>query len=317
MGAKGGHFGRRFPRLRVEGHNRLKSKAKCATLLSLFLGVPRLHARLDWVLLFGSSMTLVSFFVLLKWCLPKENPFKVVWSCLREHALQTHSLFYALTLLGIIFLDILETKFDQIITQYLRWDFTSLFLRIEGSAGELFQLFHSIPLTYVLSVVYLYVFPVMGVVAVLVAYHEGEKTIGRKIFWGSIFNYVLILPFYILVPVSERWAAGDGQVLLLMDQISPLLIQGLRPMSGMNNCFPSFHTSLAITFALVISQSGNKRLRRTILVLSGLVVYSTLYLGFHWALDVFAGVVFASFCTLLATWAVENFRLELVFYRAR
>ena len=52
-------------------------------------------------------------------------------------------------------------------------------------------------------------------------------------------------------------------------------------------------------------------------VLAGLVVYSTLYLGFHWVLDAFAGVVFAAACALLATYAVENFRLELVFSRTR
>lgn len=276
-----------------------------------------MFAHIDWVLLFGGSLTAAFLFLLLKWCLPKANPFGLTWRILRDHASQTHALFYGLTLLGIIFLDILETKYDEVITQHLKWDFTSLFLHVEGNAGELFQLIHFPALTYALSVVYLYVFSVMGVVAVLATYHGGEQVLGRKIFWSAIFNYVLILPFYILVPVSERWAVGSGEVSLLMNQISPLLIDGLRPMSGLNNCFPSFHTSLAISIALILSKSANKRLRRTMYALSALVVYSTLYLGFHWVLDVFAGVLFASACTLLATWAVENFRLELVLYRAR
>lgn len=110
---------------------------------------------------------------------------------------------------------------------------------------------------------------------------------------------------------------GDGEVTLLMNNLSPLLIEGLRPLSGLNNCFPSFHTSLALSYALLISPSANRRLRRSMLVLSGLVCYSTLYLGFHWVLDAFGGVVFAAVCSLLATWAVENFRLELAFSRAR
>jgi membrane-associated phospholipid phosphatase len=130
-------------------------------------------------------------------------------------------------------------------------------------------------------------------------------------------NYVLILPFYVLVPVTERWAVGDGEVSLLMNQISPLLIQTLRPLSGLNNCFPSFHTSMAVSIALILSKSASKRLRRTMYVLAALVIYSTLYLGFHWILDVLAGVLFGAGCTFLASAAVERFRLEFVLYRTR
>lgn len=273
-------------------------------------------AHLDFVFLIGGGLTAISYLLLLKWCVPNANPFRLTWTYLRDHATQTQALFYALTLFGIIFLDILETKYDDVVTQHLRLDFTSLFLHVEGSAGQLFQIIHAPSLTYALSFVYLYLFPVIGVVAVLATYHGGEKELGRKIFWAAIFNYVLILPFYILVPVAERWSV-DNDVTLLMNQISPLLIEQLRPMSGLNNCFPSFHTSLAVSIGLILSNSASKRLRRTFYAITALVIYSTLYLGFHWVLDVFGGVLFASFCTLLATWAVENFKLELVFYRAR
>ena len=272
---------------------------------------------LDFVLLLGFCLTAFSLLVLLKCCLPSESPLTIIWRFVKEHAFSSQSLFYLLTLFGIMFMDILETRYDALITQYLKWDFTPLFLHIEGPATALFQVVHFPMLTYVLSAVYLYVFPVMGIAAVLITHYEGERTLARKLFWATVFNYVLILPFYILVPVAERWAAGDGQVTLLMNNISPFLIQGLRPLSGLNNCFPSFHTSLALSYGLLISGSSNVKLRRAMLFLAGLVVYSTLYLGFHWVLDVFGGVLFAAMCTILATWAVENFRLELVFYRAR
>jgi membrane-associated phospholipid phosphatase len=271
----------------------------------------------DIVLVLGLASCVLALAVLLKFYLPKRSPFTVTWDLVREHAWSTQSLFYLLTLAGIICLDILETKYDASITQFLHWDFTSLFLRLEGSAGALFQVVHFPLLTYGLSVLYLYVFPVMGIAAVMACAAEGRGDISRKIFWAAVFNYVLILPFYLLVPVSERWGAGDGQVLLLMNEISPLLIQGLRPLSGLNNCFPSFHCSLALTFALITSASPNKRLRRTTLTLALLIVFSTLYLGFHWVLDVFAGALFAAGCSLLATWAVERYPMELALFRAR
>jgi membrane-associated phospholipid phosphatase len=278
--------------------------------------VSLLH-HMDWVLLMGSGLTALSLLGLLKWSMPARNPFRLIWDFVRRHAVSQESLFYALTLLGIMFLDILETRYDAVITEHLHWDFTPLFLQIEGPATGLFQLIHATWLTYALSAVYLYVFPVMGVVAMLAAYYSDEKTLARKLFWVTVFNYVLILPFYILVPVSERWAVPDNEVALLMNQLSPLLIEGLRPLSGLNNCFPSFHTSLATSFALLMSESSNRRLRRTMYFLAGLVFYSTLYLGFHWVLDAFAGVVFAAACSLLATWAVERYPMELAFLRSR
>lgn len=272
---------------------------------------------MDEILVLGFCLTLLSLLALLLWLQPRRGPVGLIASFIREHALSQSALFYLLTIAGIIFLDILETRFDEEITAYLRWDFTPLFLQIEGRTGELFQLFRFPLLTWFLSAVYLYVFPVMGVTAVLAAWANGEKTLARKIFWGSVFNYVLILPFYILVPVSERWAAGDGSVGLLMNDLSPVLIEGLRPLSGLNNCFPSFHTSLAVTYAFLLTESSDLRLKRTMTLLAALVVYSTLYLGFHWVLDAFAGVLFAAACTLLATYAVENYPLELAFLKSR
>lgn len=272
---------------------------------------------MDEILVLGFCLTLLSLLALLLWLQPRRGPVGLIGSFIREHAFSQSALFYLLTIVGIILLDILETRFDAEITAYLRWDFTPLFLQIEGRTGELFQLFRSPLLTWILSAVYLYLFPVLGVTAVLAAWANGEKTLARKIFWGSVFNYVLILPFYILVPVSERWAAGDGAVSLLMNDLSPVLIEGLRPLSGLNNCFPSFHTSLAVTYALLATESGDRRLRRTLTLLAALVVYSTLYLGFHWVLDAFAGVLFAAVCSLLATYAVENYPLELAFLKSR
>jgi membrane-associated phospholipid phosphatase len=269
------------------------------------------------VLLLEAVMSGLCFLLLLKWCVPGASPLQIVWDFAREHAVSRQSLFYLLTLLGIMFLDLAEVRYDGIITHHLGWDFTNFFLRIEGPATALFQAVKIPWLTYAMSAVYLYIFPALGFVAVIATYHGGERDLARKLFWGTIFNYILILPFYILVPVSERWAASDGQVSFLMNEVSPFLIEGLRPLSGLNNCFPSFHCSLALTFALLLSQSANGRLRGTMVVMTALVVASTLYLGFHWVLDILGGVVFAAGCTLLATWAVDNLKLELVLQRAR
>ena len=308
-------MGRRRTGLRIIIHGDKNASGGVTRTLSNRGAMPLDHP--SWIPLYGYALTALSFLCLLKWCLPRTNPFVFLGQCVRDHAARVHTMFYVSALLAIITLDILETRYDDAITRGLHWDFTPLLFRMEGSAARMFQIFNCSALTYFLSVIYLYVFSVMGIVAVLATYQLGEKTLGRKLFWATVLNYVLILPFYVLVPVTERWAVGDGEVKLLMNQISPLLIQTLRPLSGLNNCFPSFHTSMAVTIALILSQSASKRLRRTMYVLAALVIYSTLYLGFHWILDVLAGVLFGAGCTYLASAAVDKFRLEFVLYRTR
>lgn len=271
----------------------------------------------DLIFLVGLALTLGAFWGMVAFCLPRTSVFGLLWAVLRRHATDWIWVFYAATLAGIILLDILETRADAAITAHLGRDFTPLFLSLEGGATALFQCVDHPALTALLSGVYLYVFPVMGVAALAITYWGEEYALTRKIFWGAILNYLLILPFYILVPVSERWVASDGAVRLLMDELSPLLLATLRPLSGLNNCFPSFHVSLAFTIAIVCSASANLRLRRTMQVLAWAVLLSTLYLGFHWTLDVLGGILFGAGCSVLASWAVEKRPLEAVLLRVR
>jgi len=43
--------------------------------------------------------------------------------------------------------------------------------------------------------------------------------------------------------VPERWAYPESHAVLLSDLWSTRLIETIRPISGLDNCFPSFHIS--------------------------------------------------------------------------
>ena len=73
----------------------------------------------DLVLLLEAVLSGFSLLVLLKWCVPEASPLQIVWGFAREHAMSRRSLFYLLTLLGIMFLDIAEVRYDGVITQHL------------------------------------------------------------------------------------------------------------------------------------------------------------------------------------------------------
>ena len=81
---------------------------------------------IDGIPFFGAALTGLFLLVLIKACVPKVSPVRVIRGLVREHSLSPTFLFYVLMLLGIIFLDILETRFDDVITQHAPRDYTGL-----------------------------------------------------------------------------------------------------------------------------------------------------------------------------------------------
>ena len=77
-----------------------------------------------------------------------------------------------------------------------------------------------------------------------------------------------------MLPVPERWAYPDSHAVLLSDLWSTRLIETIRPISGLDNCFPSFHMSGTIALVLVWYRLGLP-FRHTIACLGAAVALST------------------------------------------
>ena len=102
-------------------------------------------------------------------------------------------------------------------------------------------------------------------------------------------DYAISLPFFLFFPVPERWAYPESGAILLSDLWAPKLIEIFRPFSGLDNCFPSFHVSLAVVM-VALAFHYHLRFRWSALFLGLLVALSTLVLGIHWLTDVAAGL---------------------------
>jgi len=102
-------------------------------------------------------------------------------------------------------------------------------------------------------------------------------------------NYAISLPFFLFFPVPERWAYPESGSILLSDLWEPFLIEAFRPISGLDNCFPSFHVSLTVAMVGLCFVFG-LRFRWSALWLGLLVIVSTSVLGIHWVTDIGAGV---------------------------
>ncbi|MGV7222453.1 MAG: phosphatase PAP2 family protein [Nitrospinales bacterium] len=128
-------------------------------------------------------------------------------------------------------------------------------------------------------------------------------------------NYALSLPFFIFFPVPERWAFPDANTILLSDLLSVYLIEFIRPISGLDNCFPSIHTSFTIII-IFACYHFNTRFSKTVLFLGITILFSTIILGIHWMADVMAGIAMGvlsvSFAIILDQKLAGNTKRQIV-----
>lgn len=150
------------------------------------------------------------------------------------------------------------------------------------------------------SLSYFVVFPVLllGTAAALVR----RKQVGPfRVFTLALTgNYLLSLPFFLFFPVPERWAYPAANATLWSDLLSTHLIEMIRPISGLDNCFPSVHVSFSI-ITLITAYRFRLWYRHSIACLALTVVLSTFALGIHWLPDLAMGSVMAVLAFGLAT----------------
>jgi serine/threonine protein kinase/membrane-associated phospholipid phosphatase len=102
-------------------------------------------------------------------------------------------------------------------------------------------------------------------------------------------DYAISLPFFVFFPVPERWAYPESGAILLSDLWAPELIEVFRPISGFDNCFPSFHVSLTVVM-VALAFLYRLRYRWSALWIGFLITLSTSVLGIHWLTDIAAGL---------------------------
>lgn len=190
-------------------------------------------------------------------------------------------------------LDMLQCTFDDRMTAWLGYDATALIHALEGDAASVFQKLAWLPAIWVLAFFYVVMFPVVTAAPLLFLAATRRLAAYRALLAGVVVNYAACLPFYFFFPVKEMWAGNPGKVDLLLDRLSPAIMEAYRATSALDNCFPSFHTSLAVTSAIIAWRSCPRPFAWAIATCSTLIVVSTLYLGIHWATDVVAGTLLA------------------------
>jgi membrane-associated phospholipid phosphatase len=160
---------------------------------------------------------------------------------------------------------------------------------LEAGLGFEFHDATSMLAVYGCSISYFFLLPLMALGTVLTLGRRLEISPLRVFALSVTMVYLVSLPFFVLFPVPERWSHPMSEATLLSDLWSSNLIETIRPVSGLDNCFPSFHSSLTVVIVLCCFLF-RVRLRYTVLFLGLTVLLSTFVLGIHWIPDIVAGM---------------------------
>jgi len=216
-------------------------------------------------------------------------------------------------LLAVVFLiNYAETSVDAVITpgrlgaeagypvaDAFRWFERGLSFELHDTIGAIAY--------YGYSASYFVVFPGLCLYAAAVLACRRDPREFQTVGLAVAIDYLISLPFFLFFPVPERWSAPDTEAMLLSDKVSDRLIELVRPLSGLDNCFPSFHVSLTV---LVVAACFMFRvpMRMSAAALGATIVLSTFVLGVHWLPDMMAGAAVGIASLLLASRVVQRGR---------
>ncbi|WP_436903237.1 phosphatase PAP2 family protein [Halovenus halobia] len=219
---------------------------------------------------------------------------------------------YVLLLLGVFAVNSVLRSVGPALSWLLNWQITNEIFSLEGEFVAVLQSYATpaatvyFSYTYIYGYIFLLLFPV---VAYLVL--EDDRPFRMAIIAYAL-NYIIGVGCYVLfIAYGPRNVMPDlvDQLLYVHWPESNLLTTEIN---SNVNVFPSLHTSLAVTVAMLAYRTRDEYpawLPLSSLV-AGSVVISTMYLGIHWLTDVIAGTGLAVFCVVAAAWLTDPTNLD-------
>lgn len=182
---------------------------------------------------------------------------------------------------------VIEEKWIQVA------DKSSYFFSWEGHSVEWIQdTFYHPFVTHYATFFYVFVLTATFVASVLIYSVNKETGVLHQFFYAMCCNYLFAIPFYLFLPVNEVWSVQEG-VRFLIPDIFPQFESTYRNMSGINNCFPSLHTSLSFTVFLIALRGKNTLFKIITGISTVTIIFSIFYLGIHWITDSIGGILLA------------------------
>ncbi|OPH48550.1 phosphoesterase PA-phosphatase [Paenibacillus ferrarius] len=230
----------------------------------------------------------ITIFVLLI-AATRTSPFNIAGSFVQEVFTSRKYLIHFSALITILFFNKIEMSIEK--KMHFNADFTKSIYGIEGNfVASIQNFFHNDILTAVSSYFYVVIFPAVMIASIALYTYQKNYKLFYAICYALMFNYMVAIPFYLFFPVNEVWSFHPNVKLLILD-VFPTFEQDYRPLSGLDNCFPSLHTSISVSMAVIAVKSRNTFWKIFVPCSAAFIIFTIFYLGIHWLSDMCAGVV--------------------------
>ncbi|MFC3957753.1 phosphatase PAP2 family protein [Halovivax cerinus] len=209
---------------------------------------------------------------------------------------------------GFLLLKFLFSEHLVRLSMWIGWDVTDDIYALEGAFVASLQSVVPEAMIEPASILYMFGFPyLLATAPILYATLPSLRRL-KELLIAYLLNYVVggMLMYTLFVAYGPRNYLDSVQG--LMYDFYPETQELTAAIADNTNVFPSLHTSLSVVVLLFAWRTRKQFPRWSVLsslVASG-VVFSTMYLGIHWVIDVVAGIVLALWSVVTAERVVDR-----------
>ena len=178
-----------------------------------------------------------------------------------------------------------------------------------GDPAVLLQGFINPYLTTILQICYTsYYF--LPIVFCVMLYRSGERGSFDLSVFGILLGFFVSYVGYLLVPALGPRFHLDGELTrgLMRGPLAAGIDSTLNMLEGENrDAFPSGHTEVVIIVLIYAWTYRRWYFWMALPLVTGLII-STVYLRYHYVVDVLAGMILAPLCVFLATWLYKSLK---------
>lgn len=185
---------------------------------------------------------------------------------------------------------LIEVKLiDPYVTNWVGYDYANTIINFENGFVHSFTNFWIPGLLHFFVIIYLFVYmftlwfsPLYFIIA--------NKKYSLKVFsYGLLIIYLIVLPFYLFLPVTNVYTYFNDYSAL--ETVFPSINNFFYSTTTVNNCLPSLHSAMTILVAYCFLLTGNKKLKYFGIFVAITVIISVVYLSIHWFIDVLVGII--------------------------
>jgi membrane-associated phospholipid phosphatase len=185
---------------------------------------------------------------------------------------------------------LIEVNFiDPITTESVGVDYATYIQQIEGDSIYWFSQFWTPALVGFFVIMYIVVYPfTLWFMPFYMVINDEKKAI-KTMAYGALLIYLISLPFYLLLPVTNVYTFYGHESAL--ETVIPSIENFFYSTTTQNNCLPSLHTAFTILVAWCAYLTGNKKLFYFTFFSMVSVIIAVIYLAIHWLTDIIAGAL--------------------------